>query len=219
MELVILLKNYSSWSLRGWLALRQCRIPFREIKLAAGAVSGAHAELRRLSPSGKAPVLRTEQGLIWESLAIGEYLAERFPEAGLWPADPWARARARVVSSEMHAGFVELRQHCPMDIRNRYPAEPLPTRVGADVARIGELWRECLSASGGPFLFGSWTLADCMYAPVVTRLRTYSIELDPSCEAYCQVVLAHPPMVEWCADAARETEVIEPALHGPKNHV
>lgn len=213
MEIVILLKNYSSWSLRGWLALKQCGVPFTERKIAAGAVPGAHEELRRLSPSGKAPCLRTREGLIWESLAIGEYLAERYPEAGLWPQDPWQRARARVVSHEMHAGFVNLRSHCPMDIRNRYPAEPLPTAVGADVARIEELWRECLHASGGPFLFGSgFTLADAMYAPVVTRFRTYSLEVCPD---YCEAVLRHPPMAEWCRDAAAETEVINPGLHGP----
>lgn len=215
MQLVILLKNYSSWSLRGWLALKQCGVPFQEIKLAAGAVKGAHDELRRLSPSGKAPVLLTPEGPVWESLAIGEYLAERHPSAGLWPADPWARARARVVSNEMHAGFIELRQHCPMDIRNRYPAEPLPTRVGADVARIAEIWRACLADSGGPFLFGSsFCLADAMYAPVVTRFRTYGIEVCPD---YCQAVFEHPAMAEWCAAAEAETEVIQPALHGPKN--
>lgn len=217
MELVILLKNYSSWSLRAWLALRQTGLPFSERVLPVGARPEARADLHRLSPSGKAPVLVTEHGPLWESLAIGEYLAELCPRAGLWPSDPWQRARARVVSHEMHAGFLELRQHCPMDIRNRYPAEPLPTRVGAEVARIGQIWRQCLEQGPGPFLFGEFGLADCMYAPVVTRFRTYSIELDPVSEAYARAVLDHPPMAQWCQAAAEETETIDPGLHGPKN--
>jgi glutathione S-transferase len=154
------------------------------------------------------PVLIDGDVAVWDSLAIGEYLADKFPGSGLWPAAPAHRAHARSVSAEMHAGFVELRTHMPMNVRSRYPGRGRTAAVAADIARIGEIWRDCLRRSGGPFLFGGFGLADAMYAPVATRFLTYAVELDAELAAYVDRIWNLAPMQEWRAAAAAETEIL-----------
>lgn len=202
-------KAYSSWSLRGWLACKIAGIAFEEA-IHNMASDDWPAWVRGISPSAKVPVLRHRipggERLIWESLAIIEYLAELRPQAGLWPADVAARAHARVVSAEMHAGFVELRRAMWMNIRRRFPGKGRTPGALADVARIAALWRETRArfGAGGPFLFGSkLTGADAMYAPVVTRFVTWAPELPSDASAYVAAVWDHPFMVEWrrAADA------------------
>ena len=206
--LVIGNKNFSSWSLRPWLALKQTGAAFEEV-LVPLRKADSRDRILAWSKSGKVPFLRHGKVEVWESLAICEYLAELFPAAGLWPADPAARAMARAVATEMHAGFAALRQNMPMDIRTSKPGEGRTPEVEQDIARIGEIWRACRAAhggtkgnEGGPFLFGRFGNADAMYAPVVTRFATYGVALDTVCQEYCAAVQAHPSMREWC-DAAR----------------
>lgn len=211
-------KNYSSWSMRAWLALRQSGAAFDEILIPLDQAESA-ANLRRHSPTGRVPVLRHGSLLIWESLAICEYLAERFPAARLWPDDVAARAHARAVSSEMHAGFSELRRLMPMDISRRWPSGDRLNRVGEDIDRVTTLWRECRKrfgrggAEGGDFLFGRFSIADAMYAPVVTRFITYGVTLDPMCAAYVDAVQSWPAVQEWTAAAAGEPWVIQDAVN------
>jgi glutathione S-transferase len=201
--LVIGNKNFSSWSLRPWLALKQTGAAFEEV-LVPLRKADSRDRILAYSKSGKVPFLRHGSVDVWESLAICEYLAELFPAAGLWPADSAARAMARAVATEMHAGFVALRQNMSMDIKASKPGEGRTPEVAQDIARIAEIWHACRAAygKGGPFLFGSFGIADAMYAPVVTRFATYGVELDSVCREYCAAVQAHPPMREWC-DAAR----------------
>jgi len=198
-------KNYSSWSLRPWLALKQTGASFAEVVIPLDQPESLD-NLRRHSPSGRVPVLRHGDVVVWESLAICEYLADRFPAAGLWPAATAARAHARAISCEMHAGFAELRRLLPMDIRRRWPLAARLEKAGADVARVTAIWRECRERFGGdgPFLFGRFTAADAMYAPVTTRFVTYGVPLDPVSSAYVDAVLRWPAMQEWSAAAARE---------------
>ena len=199
MLLVVGNKNYSSWSLRPWLAMKVLGIPFREERISL-YVEGAKEKIRAHSPAGKVPCL-VDGGLrVWDSLAILEYLAERHP--GLWPADAAQRARARSISAEMHSGFPNLRNHMSMNIRKRFPGKGRTPEVLAEIARIVEIWGECR----GPFLFGAFSAADAMYAPVVLRFRTYAVELPPACRAYADAVLALPALQEWIADAGREAE-------------
>lgn len=213
MNLVRLERNYSSWSLRAWLMLKQCGRPFTETTVPI--LDGDHnVHLRALSPSGKVPVLHAEGMILWESMAIGEYLYERYPRCGLYPEDARQRAQARCLANEMHAGFASLREHCPMDIRSRHQIPELPPRVQKDVERIQALWRERLE-QGGPYLFGEWSLADAMYAPVVTRFRTYGVEMDAACGAYCERVLGNPWMAEWCRLSEEEQSEVVPGLDGP----
>jgi glutathione S-transferase len=202
-------KNYSSWSLRPWLALKQTGAAFEEVLIPLDQPESAD-DLRRHSPSGRVPVLRHGQILVWESLAICEYLAELFPAAQLWPADAAQRAHARAISSEMHSGFADLRRNLPMDITRRWPAGARLDRVRSDIERITAMWRECRTRFGteGDFLFGRFTIADAMYAPVTTRFVTYGVPLDPVCEAYAAAVQRWPAMQEWTAAAAREPWVI-----------
>jgi len=199
-------KNYSSWSLRAWLALRLTGTPFREevFDLAAPDIREA---IRRRSPTGRVPALEDGDVRVWDSLAIGEYLAEKFPQAGLWPADSSARATARSVVAEMHSGFLDLRRHMPMNVRRSSPGKGRGPGVEADIERIRSSWRDCRErfGAGGDFLFGACSLADCFYAPVVTRFVTYAVELDPVCRAYRDAVLALPAMREWRSAAERET--------------
>jgi glutathione S-transferase len=208
--LVIGNKAYSSWSLRAWLVLMQTGTPFAEvvIPLRQGETQPA---IRRHSPSGKVPLLKHQGHLVWESLAIVEYLAEAFPKAGLWPADTSARATARAISAEMHAGFAPLRHTLPMDLKGRRPAPPRTAEVEADIARIDALWRDARARFGGdgPFLFGRLSAADAMYAPVCTRFATYGIDLDPELQAYVDAVLALPALRRWYADAAAEPRLLE----------
>lgn len=215
--LVIGNKNYSSWSLRPWLALKATGQPFDEV-LVGLRRPDSKAKILSHSPAGKVPVLKHGDLLIWESLAICEYIAELFPEAGLWPRDPRARAVARAVAAEMHAGFAALRRDLPMDIAG---LSQVPRSAGeeakADIARIQQIWQDCRGrfgaggeeGEGGDFLFGRFGIADCMYAPVATRLRSYRVPLDPVAEAYVAAIYAHPAMQEWCAAAAKEAPLPE----------
>lgn len=202
-------KNYSSWSLRPWLAMRQAGIAFDEVVIPLYRPESKTALLEH-SPAGKVPVLVHDGRAIWDSLAIMEYLAETFPAAGLWPEDPTARALARCISAEMHAGFARLRASMPMDLREHLPGKGRSDAVEADIARITAIWRDCRArfGDGGPFLFGPFSIADAMYAPVATRFRTYGVGLDTTCQAYAEAVLALPAFLEWQAAALQEPWVI-----------
>ena len=210
-DLLIVLgnKNYSSWSLRPWLALKATGQPFRE-EIIWLYKPGSKERILQHSPAGKVPVLKDGALVVWESLAICEYLAERFPTAKLWPDDRAARAVARSVATEMHGGFAGLRRDLSMDIRARIADRVPAADAQADIARIIEIWRDCRSryGAGGPMLFGRFSIADCMYAPVVTRFVTYGVALDPVCSAYRDAVMALPAMQEWIAAARAEAEVI-----------
>lgn len=203
-------KCYSSWSLRGWLALKQTGVRFDEIVIPLRHAD-SRARILAESPSGRVPVLRHGELTVWDSLAIGEYLAERFPDAKLWPSDPTARAVARAVTAEMHAGFAALRSGLPMDLRSRRPRSAVPPGVDDEVARIVALWQDCRNRFGsdGDFLFGGFTLADAAFAPVVTRFVTYDLALDGTAAAYRDAVLAWPALVEWTEAARAEPWVIE----------
>lgn len=207
MQLIIGNKNYSSWSLRAWLALKQLGLAFEEERIALFEPGYKQRILGR-SAAGKVPVLIDGPVVVWESLAIGEYLADRYPGLGVWPADPALRALARAVSAEMHAGFTELRTHMPMNIRASHPGKGRTPAVLADIARIVAIWRDALGRSGGPFLFGRFGFADAMYAPVVSRFLTYGVELDAQAAAYVERVWNLSAMQEWRAAALAETEVI-----------
>lgn len=210
MALLIGNKAYSSWSLRAWLMLRACGVPFREILVPLDQPD-TRSRILEHSPSGLVPALIDGPLVVWDSLAIGEYLAERFPEADLWPADATARARARSVSAEMHAGFASLRRDMSMDLKRSRAGEGHTRAALADVARIGAIWADCRAAAPktGPFLFGRFTIADAMYAPVVARLRTYGVPVDGAADAYCDAISAWPAMAEWAAAAVAEPWVLE----------
>ena len=203
-------KNYSSWSLRGFLAARAAGVPFDEV-LVRLSEPGSKAELLRHSPAGKVPVLKHGERAIWDTLAIIEYLAELPPEAGLWPADAGARAHARAIAAEMHSGFSALRAHMPMNLRKSLPGKGRGRDVEDDIERICAIWRDCRArhGAGGPFLFGRFCAADVMYTPVATRFRTYAVELDDLCQAYVDAVLASPDFLEWHEAALEEPWVIE----------
>lgn len=210
--LVVGSKNYSSWSLRPWLAMKMAKLPFEEV-----AVTLRQAEtkerIRAHSPAGQVPVLKIAQAeettTVWDSLAICETLAERHPDAHLWPQDPGARAHARSISAEMHAGFADLRRTLPMDIVRRHPTPELGEATRAQIARIVSLWEDALERyeRDGGFLFGAFSIADGFYAPVMTRFKTYAIPLPPRAEAYGERILALAPMQEWIAAAEREPEL------------
>lgn len=205
MKLSIGNKNYSSWSLRPWLVLEQFGIPFEEEVIPLDQ-PGSAAALARVNPAGRVPALEDGGLTVWDSLAICEYLAERFPEKGLWPADRAARATARSVCAEMHSGFTALRGACPMKFKERFPAQPLSKEVQADVARITALWEDCRRrfGSGGRFLFGAFSIADGFYAPVVSRLRTYAIPVSPIAQSYADALWELPSMKKWEAGAKAE---------------
>ncbi|GAB4176075.1 MAG: glutathione S-transferase family protein [Thalassobaculales bacterium] len=205
-------KNYSSWSLRPWLALRRTGVAFDEVVIPLDEPKTRENILRH-SPSGKLPCLKHGELVVWDSLAICEYLAEQFPEARLWPADPAARAVARSVSAEMHSGFARLRQAMPMNARGLFPGKGMEPGVQEDINRVTAIWRDCRKrfGDGGPFLFGHFTIADCMYAPVTLRFRTFQPAIDEEATAYCQVIWATPDMQTWLADAKNEPMVIERA--------
>ena len=205
LTLVIGNKNYSSWSLRPWLAMRVAGIPFAEHRIPLYG-PGSKDQILVYSPAGKVPCLADGDLRVWDSLSICEYLAEKHP--GLWPQDPAARALARSVSAEMHSGFMNLRAKMSMNIRKRYPGLGRTPESMADVARIVSLWSDCRAryGKGGRFLFGAFSIADAMYAPVVLRFRTYEVELPADCRAYSDAVLALPAMQDWIAAAMAETE-------------
>ena len=199
--LVIGNKNYSSWSLRPWIAMKVLNLDFQEVRIPLYG-PGARQEILRYSPSGKVPCLVDGASRVWDSLAILEYLAEKHPP--LWPNDRVERAVARSVCAEMHAGFAKLREHMSMNVRKRYPGKGRTPEVLAEIERVVEIWSKCRQ----PFLFGAFGAADAMYAPVVLRFRTYEVELPPACRAYADAMLALPAMREWIEAAQRETEVI-----------
>ncbi|MGH8688779.1 MAG: glutathione S-transferase family protein [Burkholderiales bacterium] len=201
MLLVVGNKNYSSWSLRAWLAMKVLDIAFEERRIALYQ-SQSRPELHKYSPAGKVPCLVDGEVTVWDSLAILEYLAERWP--GLWPADAAGRARARSISAEMHSGFPNLRQHMCMNIRRQIPGKGRTPEVLAEIARIVAIW----GAARGPFLFGGFGAADAMYAPVVLRFRTYAVDLPPACRAYADRVLALPALQAWMRDAETEDETL-----------
>lgn len=205
MELVIGTKAWSTWSLRPWLVLKRIGAPFTEIPVPLRRAEETAQAIAPHSPSGKVPALKDGDLTVWDSLAICEYLAERFPEAGLWPRDPAARALARAACAEMHSGFAALRNECPMALDE--PARPteLSEAVQKDVARITGLWREMLERFGGPFLFGDWTIADAFFTPVATRFRTYGVALGDPGDAYRDRLLQTAEFLEWERAALAET--------------
>jgi glutathione S-transferase len=207
MRLIIGNKNYSSWSLRAWLALKQFEIPFEEERIALFE-HGYKARILQYSPAGKVPVLIDDDVRVWESLAIGEYLADRFPDRRIWPEALAARSLARSVSAEMHAGFGELRAAMPMNIRSSYPGKGRSPLVDADIERIATIWRDCIARSGGPFLFGAFTFADAMFAPVAARFITYAVDLDLRPRQYVRQIWELPAMLEWREASRAETEII-----------
>ena len=204
-------RNYSSWSLRPWLVLKRTTVAFDEVVIPLYQ-SGSRETILKYSPSGRLPALRHGAVTVWDSLAICEYLAESFPNFALWPTEPAARAMARAVSAEMHAGFEALRQHLPMNVRSSFPGRDIAPEVQADINRVMAIWRDCRTRFGegrGEFLFGDFTIADAMFAPVVTRFRTYRIDLEREADAYCTAVMALPAMQEWLAAAKNEPMIIE----------
>ena len=208
--LVIGNKAYSSWSLRPWLALKQTQAVFSEVVIPLNRPDSA-ARLLAESPSGRVPVLRHGDRVIWESLAIIEYVAEHWPDAKLWPDEPEARAVARSIASEMHAGFLPLREALPMDLKRRAATRTLTPAVQRDVTRIVALWHDCRTRFGqdGPFLFGQFTAADAMFAPAVTRFNTHQVPLDAVCQAYVDAILSWTPFRVWDAAAKVEPWIIE----------
>jgi glutathione S-transferase len=210
LHLIIGNKAYSSWSMRPYVAMAAQGLKFRETVLPLFA-DGTSTEIKKYSKAAKVPVLVHGGITVWESLAIMEYLADAFYDKPFWPTDPHARAVARAVSSEMHAGFQPMRQAMSMNLRKTFPAKPLAADVQDNITRIQAMWNECRATfgAGGPFLFGAFSNADAMYAPVVTRFKTYSVELDPVSRAYSDAILNHPAVKQWFADAAKETWVIE----------
>jgi glutathione S-transferase len=211
LTLVIGNKNYSSWSLRPWLAMKQAQIAFDEVRIPLQQPETT-AQIRRYSPSARVPCLIDGTLTVWDSLAICEYVNEQYAQGALWPREVATRARARAVVAEMHSGFGPLRTHMAMDIRSRHTELGAAARARHDVeqniARIHEIWNECLAASGGPLLFGAFSIADAFFAPVVTRFRTYGVPLSTRLAAYSDAVSALPAMREWIATATAETEVI-----------
>jgi glutathione S-transferase len=205
LELIIGNKNYSSWSLRGYLALARAGLPFRETIIPL-AEPDAPEQLKRRSPSARVPALRDGELVIWDSLAIAEYAAELAPAAELWPADRGVRAVARSVCAEMHSGFAALRQHMPMNLRARKPGVGHTPEALADAALIQHRWRALRErhGAGGEFLFGAFSIADCFYAPVVARFETYGVELDAVARRYGDAVRALPEFQRWLAAALEE---------------
>lgn len=207
--LTISSKNYSSWSLRGWLMCKLSGLDFEE-RTTPIDDPDTRAELLLLSPSVLVPRLEDGRAKVWDTLSIGEYLNETHPEAGLLPADPVARAHCRSISGEMHSGFANLRSALPMNIKARYEKYRIFAGALQDIERVTQIWRECLASYGGPFLFGSRpTLADAMYAPVCVRFLTYSVPLDEVSKAYRDTILNWAPMKEWIAAALEEHEDLE----------
>ena len=207
--LVVGTKDWSSWSLRPYVALRHIGVAFEEdlIQLRRNSTT---EEVQKRSPSGRVPLLKIEENgvawSVWDSLAICETLAERHPDAKLWPDDPRVRAEARAVSAEMHSGFPDVRDQLTMDFARKLPTPELRDATKAQVARILKMWTDALAAHGGPFLFGGFSIADCMYAPVCSRFRTYGIEMPQAASAYVERIFALPAMIDWGKAAQREVD-------------
>lgn len=217
MQLYIGNKNYSSWSMRPWVLMTHFGLPFEEVLVrfdSFDADSRFKTVVGALAPTGKVPLLVDGDLVVWDSLAIAETLAERFPQHALWPADPAARARARSLCAEMHSGFGALRNACPMNIEASLPevgARVLREQadVAADLARLQTMWTEALAASGGPFLFGDFGIVDAYYAPVVARLRSYALPVTPVVQAYMDRVWASPGVAAWVAQALAERDFLD----------
>jgi glutathione S-transferase len=209
LHLVIGNKNYSSWSFRPWLAMKVAGIPFDETVISLDAAD-FKTRITALGAAERVPVLIDGEVRVWESLAILEYLAEKFPAAGLWPQQPAARAHARAIASEMHAGFVSLRRHLPMNVARPVKFRALDAGSAKDVTRIDAIWTACRNKYGhdGPFLFGAFGAADAMFAPVVWRSHTYAVEISATAQAYMRAVMALPAWHEWRVAARRETWVL-----------
>ena len=206
MLLIIANKNYSSWSLRPWIVMKTAGIAFEERLISLDDPEFKRA-IAPVSQNGRVPAL--DDGVhVWESLAILEYLAEKFPHAGLWPADPGARAHARAIAAEMHAGFLALRNECPMNLWRPVKRRDLSADALANAARIDAMWAECLERYGGPFLFGAFGAADGMYAPVVSRFHTYAVDVGERSRAYMDAVMALPAWREWKEAALKEPWVL-----------
>ena len=207
-------KNYSSWSMRPWVLLKQAGIAFHEVRVrfdSFDADSAFKKTLRDISPTGRVPVLVDGELAIWDSLAIAEYLAEQYPEKNLWPADKACRAHARSICAELHSGFTALRTHCPMNIEAHLPQPgALAWRdhsgLRADAQRLFGMWGDLLKAHGGPMLFGNFSVADAFYAPVCTRLKTYNLPVPDAIRAYMDRVLALPGVAAWMGDALVEKD-------------
>jgi glutathione S-transferase len=210
-KLVIGNKNYSSWSMRPWLALRANQIPFEEILISLYSGDADKQRILDFTRSGKVPALIDGDVTIWDSLAIIEYIAERFPEKRLWPEHPAHRAHARSVAAEMHSGFAALRNECGMNLHRTVRAIELSSEARANIARVQEIWSECRSRYGkfGPFLFGDFGAADAMFAPVVHRFRSYAIAVAAETQRYMETMMALPAFAEWTKAALAETIVIE----------
>ena len=208
-KLVIGNKNYSSWSFRPWIAMKVAGIAFEEEVISLDA-KDFKTRVTRISGTGKVPALADGNVPVWESLAILEYLAEKFPDARLWPADPAARAQARAIAAEMHAGFVPLRRHLPMNMWRPVMRRDLTPEVQANVRRIEAIWTDCRTrhGAGGPFLFGPFGAADAMYAPVVARFHTYAVEVNALARTYMDAVMDLPAWREWQTQALAETWVL-----------
>lgn len=204
LKLVIGNKNYSSWSMRPWVAMKAFNIPFEEVGILL-ATPESSGNIAQYSSAGRVPVLIAGETTVWDSLAICEYLAEQFPEKSMWPQDVAARAMARSICAEMHSGFTGLRSAMWMNIRASFPGKGRTAEAQADIGRISEIWEECLSSSGPQqFLFGDFSIADAYYAPVVMRFRTYAVSLAPALQAYVERVAAHPAVAEWMRGALAE---------------
>ena len=203
--LVVGSKRWSSWSLRAWLALKAAGVTFDEVVIQLRRPD-TQARIAEYSPSGRVPFLRDGEVSVWDSLAICEYVAEMLPGAYLWPQDREARAVARSVSAEMHSGFPAMREHLSMDVTRTIALAAIPEAARADIARVQRIWTDCRSrfAQEGPFLFGPFTIADAMYAPVATRFRTYGVALEPACRDYVEAIFALAAMQEWIAAAQKE---------------
>ena len=216
MQLVIGNKNYSSWSMRPWVLMRQLGLPFDELKLRFDFTEGSayRQAVAKVSPAGRVPVLVHDGFAVWDTLAIVEYLNERFPGSGVWPAGPTRRARARSLAAEMHAGFGALRSRCPMNIEASLPEVGARiwvehADVRADVKRIESMWAEALADSGGPFLFGAFSAADAYYAPVCMRFRSYALPLLDGTRAYIDRVAGAAGVAAWVADALAEQDFLD----------
>ena len=204
-------RNYSSWSMRAWLALKQSGLEFEEVRFHLGR-PGVRDEIARYCPTHRVPALHHRTLVIWDSLAIAEYVAEQVPRAGLWPSGREPRAVARAIVAEMHSGFADLRREMPFNVRRSSPGAGRSPAVAGDIERIRQIWRGLLMRAGrepGAFLFGSFTLADAFFAPVVSRFHTYAVELDGVCASYAAAVREHPWVEQWSEDARNE-DWVEP---------
>jgi glutathione S-transferase len=208
MKLIFANRNYSSWSLRAWLVLKHFGIPFDE-DLVQLSGEGWQQALRKKSPSGRVPVLIDGEAVVPETIAILEYLHDKYPAKGIWPSDRLRRAQARSVSAEMHGGFVALRDAAPMNLRASHPGKVDADLVARDLRRIEEIWGDLTSESGGPFLFGKFSGADAMFAPVATRIRTYALPVSDVAMEYVEAIYSLPAFQEWLAEAIKEPWIVE----------